>query len=159
MTKPTPTGNINWEPNLFFDPTSLDPFASHGIPIPTYGNYGGPGYTAGTLGGTTPILLPIRSQWIRSTGSSTNMISSSRSSRTASSQTRQHLYKRACNLCSECPRSHTRTLVRLITTLQPGSMKGSGHSPSSVSCSSTPARSRLYLHQSSSKSRQPRRRR
>jgi hypothetical protein len=54
MTKPTPTGNINWEPNLFFDPTSLDPFASHGIPIPTYGNYGSPGYSAGTLGGTTP---------------------------------------------------------------------------------------------------------
>jgi hypothetical protein len=54
MTKPTPTGNINWEPNLFFDPTSLDPFASHGIPIPTYGNYGGPGFSAGTLGGTTP---------------------------------------------------------------------------------------------------------
>ena len=58
MTKPTPTGNINWEPNLFFDPTSLDPFASHGIPIPTYGNYGGPGYTAGTLGGTTPNPPP-----------------------------------------------------------------------------------------------------
>ena len=105
MTKPTPTGNINWEPILFFDPTSLDPFASHGIPIPTYGNYGGPGYTAGTLGGTTPNLLPIRPQWISSTGSCTNMISSSNSSRTASSQTRQHLYKRACNLCSTCPRS------------------------------------------------------
>ena len=58
MTKPTPTGNINWEPNLFFDPTSLDPFASHGIPIPTYGNYGGPGYTAGTFGGTTPNPPP-----------------------------------------------------------------------------------------------------
>ena len=58
MSKPTPTGNINWEPNLFFDPTSLDPFATHGIPIPTYGNYGGPGYTAGTLGGTTPPPPP-----------------------------------------------------------------------------------------------------
>src|SRR4029453_1360538 len=58
MTKPTPTGSINWEPNLFFDPTSLDPSPSHGIPSPTYGNYGGPGYTAGTLGGTTPNPPP-----------------------------------------------------------------------------------------------------
>jgi hypothetical protein len=52
MTKPSEVGHINWDPNLSFDPTSLDPFATHGIPIPTYGNYGGPGYTAGTLGGT-----------------------------------------------------------------------------------------------------------
>jgi hypothetical protein len=58
MSKPTQTGFINWEPNLFFHPTSLDPFATHGIPIPTYGNYGGPGYTAGTLGGTTPPPPP-----------------------------------------------------------------------------------------------------
>jgi hypothetical protein len=54
MTKPS-EGNINWDPNLSFDPTSLDPFATHGIPIPTYGNYGGPGYTAGTLGGTASV--------------------------------------------------------------------------------------------------------
>jgi hypothetical protein len=58
MSKPTQTGFINWEPNLFFHPTSLDPFATHGIPIPTYGNYGGPDYTAGTLGGTTPPPPP-----------------------------------------------------------------------------------------------------
>jgi hypothetical protein len=58
MTKPTDTGFINWEPNLFFDPTSIDPAATHGIPIPTYGNYGGPGYTAGTFGGTTPSPPP-----------------------------------------------------------------------------------------------------
>ena len=58
MSKPTQTGFINWEPNLFFHPTELDPFATHGIPIPTYGNYGGPGYTAGTLGGTTPPPPP-----------------------------------------------------------------------------------------------------
>jgi hypothetical protein len=58
MTKPT-DDNINWDPNLSFDPTNVaDPFATHGIPIPTYGNYGGPGYTAGTLGGTTPPLDP-----------------------------------------------------------------------------------------------------
>src|SRR5262249_59072606 len=55
MTKPSEVGHINWDPNLRFDPTSLEnPFATHGIPIPTYGNYGGPGYSAGTLGGTTP---------------------------------------------------------------------------------------------------------
>jgi hypothetical protein len=54
MTKPSEVGHINWEPSLSFNPTSLDQFATHGIPIPTYGNYGGPGYTAGTLGGTTP---------------------------------------------------------------------------------------------------------
>src|SRR5262249_36531870 len=51
---PSEVGHINWDPHLSFDPTSLDPFATHGIPIPTYGNYGGPGYSAGTLGGTTP---------------------------------------------------------------------------------------------------------
>jgi hypothetical protein len=55
MTKPSEVGHINWDPHLSFDPTNLDnAFATHGIPIPTYGNYGGPGYTAGTLGGTTP---------------------------------------------------------------------------------------------------------
>src|SRR5215472_474411 len=55
MTKPT-DDNINWDPNLSFDPTNVaDPFATHGIPVPTYGNYGGPGYTAGTLGGTASV--------------------------------------------------------------------------------------------------------
>jgi hypothetical protein len=54
MSKPADIGFINWEPSLSFDPTSPAPFAAHGIPIPTYGNYGGPGYTAGILGGTTP---------------------------------------------------------------------------------------------------------
>src|SRR4029453_15590025 len=104
MTKPTQTGFINWEPNLFFHPTSLDPFATHGIPIPTYGNYGGPGYTAGTLGGTPPPPPPPPPnppQWMPLTRSSTNMISFSSSSMTASSQTQQHLYKRACNSCSQ----------------------------------------------------------
>src|SRR5262249_31455343 len=57
MTKPS-ASDINWEPNLSFNPTSLDPFATHGIPIPTYGNYGGPGYTAGALGATTPPPPP-----------------------------------------------------------------------------------------------------
>jgi hypothetical protein len=57
MTKPS-EGNINWDPHLSFDPTSLDPFATHGIPIPTYGNYGGPGYSAGTIGGTVTGTVP-----------------------------------------------------------------------------------------------------
>src|SRR5262245_33491407 len=55
MTKPT-DDNINWDPNLSFDPTNVaDPFATHGIPVPTYGNYGGPAYHAGTLGGTASV--------------------------------------------------------------------------------------------------------
>ena len=46
---------INWGPVSHFDPhTPLDPLATHGIPLPTYGNYGGPNYTAGVVGGTTP---------------------------------------------------------------------------------------------------------
>ncbi len=42
---------INWETRSYFDFNSLDPFATHGIPLPTYGNYGGPNYSAGELGG------------------------------------------------------------------------------------------------------------
>jgi hypothetical protein len=133
MSKPSDTRFISWEPTLHFHPTSLDPFTTHGIPVPTYGNYGGPGYTAGTLGGTTPNSLPDPAPV-----DPLDTLSSS-SSMTVSSQTRQHLYKRACNSCSECRRSHTRILVRPITILQLDSMKGSGHLRSSVSCSSTPA--------------------
>src|SRR5262249_14368597 len=56
MTKPTEVGHINWDPNLSFDPTNVaDSFANHRIATPTYGNYGGPGYTAGTLGGTASV--------------------------------------------------------------------------------------------------------
>jgi hypothetical protein len=56
MTKPSDDNQINWDPKIFFDPTNVnDIFATHGIPIPTYGNYGGPGYTAGTLGGTASV--------------------------------------------------------------------------------------------------------
>src|ERR1043166_8273487 len=46
---------LNWEDTLHFDPHDpLNAFATHGIPVPTYGNYGGPGYSAGELGGPTP---------------------------------------------------------------------------------------------------------
>ena len=43
--------HINWEARSYFDFNSLDPFATHGIPLPTYGNYGGPNYSAGEVGG------------------------------------------------------------------------------------------------------------
>jgi hypothetical protein len=49
---------INWDVTARFDPNSLadssDGISTHGIPIPSYGNYGGPNYTAGAEGGTTP---------------------------------------------------------------------------------------------------------
>jgi hypothetical protein len=59
MTKPSDDTQFNWDPRIFFDPTNLnDIFATQGIPIPTYGNYGGPGYTAGTIGGTVTGTVP-----------------------------------------------------------------------------------------------------
>jgi hypothetical protein len=42
---------INWDARSYFDLHSPDPFATHGIPLPTYGNYGGPNYSAGQVGG------------------------------------------------------------------------------------------------------------
>jgi hypothetical protein len=47
--------HINWKVTTRFDPNSLEP-SKHGIPIPSYGNYGGPNYTAGVEGGTTPEI-------------------------------------------------------------------------------------------------------
>jgi hypothetical protein len=44
---------INWDVTARFDPNSLEP-STHGIPVPSYGNYGGPNYSAGVEGGTTP---------------------------------------------------------------------------------------------------------
>jgi hypothetical protein len=47
---------INWEDStLRFDPVSPDPLATHGIPLPVYGNYGGPNWSAGEVGGTPTI--------------------------------------------------------------------------------------------------------
>jgi hypothetical protein len=44
--------NIDWkDATLRFDPNSPDPFATHGIPLPVYGNYGGPNWSAGQVGG------------------------------------------------------------------------------------------------------------
>ena|SRR5437016_1705529 len=49
---------INWDVTARFDPNSLvsstQGVSTHGVPIPSYGNYGGPNYTAGVEGGTTP---------------------------------------------------------------------------------------------------------
>ena len=57
---------INWDVTARFDPSSLasstEGTSTHGIPIPSYGNYGGPNYTAGVEGGTTlgnPIPAPV----------------------------------------------------------------------------------------------------
>ena len=44
--------NIDWkDATLRFDPNSPDAFATHGIPLPVYGNYGGPNWSAGQVGG------------------------------------------------------------------------------------------------------------
>jgi hypothetical protein len=40
--------NINWDKPFHVDPATLQPAAS-GVPVPTYGNYGGPGYSAGVF--------------------------------------------------------------------------------------------------------------
>jgi hypothetical protein len=45
---------INWNVDVFVDPATLSP-AAGGIPIPTYGNYGGPGYSNGSVGGIITI--------------------------------------------------------------------------------------------------------
>jgi hypothetical protein len=47
---------INWTTDVFIDPVTLVASAGpNGIPVPTYGNYGGPDYSNGTVGGTIPI--------------------------------------------------------------------------------------------------------
>ena len=40
--------NINWDRPFHVDPATLQPAAS-GVPVPTYGNYGGPEYSAGVF--------------------------------------------------------------------------------------------------------------
>jgi hypothetical protein len=46
--------DINWDVTIRFDPNSLLASTQHGIPVPSYGNYGGPNYSAGEEGGRTP---------------------------------------------------------------------------------------------------------
>jgi hypothetical protein len=54
---------INWMKEVFINPVTLSASASPpGIPIPTYGNYGGPDYSDGSVGGAIPpsgALLPV----------------------------------------------------------------------------------------------------
>jgi hypothetical protein len=47
---------INWDVTTRFDPNSVLASTQHGIPVPSYGNYGGPNYSAGAEGGRTPEL-------------------------------------------------------------------------------------------------------
>ncbi len=49
--------NINWDKPFYVDPATLQPAAS-GVPIPTYGNYGGPKYSEGVF-----VLDPDPSQF------------------------------------------------------------------------------------------------
>jgi hypothetical protein len=46
--------DINWDVTIRFDPNSVLASTQHGIPVPSYGNYGGPNYSAGDEGGRTP---------------------------------------------------------------------------------------------------------
>jgi len=46
--------NINWDVAFHFDPLALRP-APSGVAVPTYGNYGGPGFTEGAFG---PLVAP-----------------------------------------------------------------------------------------------------
>ncbi len=46
--------NINWDVVFYFDPQTLRP-APSGVAVPTYGNYGGPGYSEGAFG---PLAAP-----------------------------------------------------------------------------------------------------
>jgi hypothetical protein len=46
--------HLNWEPTNYFQPNTPDPFGTHGIPLPTYGRYGGPNLSAGVEGGAAP---------------------------------------------------------------------------------------------------------
>jgi hypothetical protein len=48
--------HINWTTDVYINPVTLTASASPpGVPIPTYGNYGGPDYSDGSVGGTIPI--------------------------------------------------------------------------------------------------------
>jgi hypothetical protein len=53
--------HINWTIDVFIDPVTLaaGPGPS-GIPIPTYGNYGGPDYSDGSVGGTIPAVGAVQ---------------------------------------------------------------------------------------------------
>ena len=53
--------HINWTTDVFIDPVTLTAGPGpNGIPVPTYGNFGGPDYSNGQVGGTIPLtgVLP-----------------------------------------------------------------------------------------------------
>ena len=50
---------INWDVTIRFNPNSQEPSTQHGIPVPSYGNYGGANYSAGVEGGTTPEPMDL----------------------------------------------------------------------------------------------------
>ena len=56
---------INWEEPFYLNTRTLttpaSPEGRHSIPIPTYGNYGGPGYTQGDFG-ENPLQQPTTSE-------------------------------------------------------------------------------------------------
>jgi hypothetical protein len=48
--------HINWTTDVFIDPATLTAGPGpNGIPVPTYGNFGGPDYSNGQVGGTIPL--------------------------------------------------------------------------------------------------------
>src|SRR5262249_56588227 len=48
--------HINWDKDVFINPVTLTASATPpGIPVPTYGNYGGPDYSNGMVGGSIPF--------------------------------------------------------------------------------------------------------
>ena len=49
--------NINWDVVFYFGSMTLKPAAS-GIAVPTYGNYGGPGYSEGVFAPPSPPYEP-----------------------------------------------------------------------------------------------------
>jgi hypothetical protein len=49
--------HINWTTDVFIDPVTFTAGPGpDGIPIPTYGNYGGPDYSDGEVGGAVPVI-------------------------------------------------------------------------------------------------------
>jgi hypothetical protein len=56
---------INWDEPFYFNTrtlsTSASPDGPYSVPIPTYGNYGGPGYTQGDFG-ENPLEQPTSSE-------------------------------------------------------------------------------------------------
>ena len=54
---------INWTKDVYIDPVTLTAGPGpNGIPIPTYGNYGGPDYSDGSVGGIIPTSGALR--WV-----------------------------------------------------------------------------------------------